>query len=98
MTQRSLTTGFDLISEKIRALHCAINPGIFLSDADNLGQITVNAAAAVGVIVNDHKFQRDGLGYVEYALRVHNYAEQEHLSKSWIPQSSIMTYRIHILC
>ena len=91
MTQRSSTTGFDLTSEKIRALHHAINPGIFLLDADNLGQITVNAAAAVGVIVNDHKFRRDGLGYVEYAVCVCNYAEQEHLSKSWIPQSSIMT-------
>jgi hypothetical protein len=50
MTQGSSITGFDLLSEKIRAVHQAINPGIFLSDSDNLKQIAVavNAAAAVG--------------------------------------------------
>ena len=48
MTQRSSTTGFDLISEKIRAVHHAINPDIFLSNADNFEKIAINAAAAVG--------------------------------------------------
>ena len=48
MTQRSSTTGFDLLSEKIRTVHRAISPGIFLSDSDNLKQIAVNAASAVG--------------------------------------------------
>jgi hypothetical protein len=48
MTQCSSTTGFDLLSGKIRAVHRAINPGIFLSDSDNLERIAVNAATAVG--------------------------------------------------
>jgi hypothetical protein len=48
MMQRLSTTGFDLLSEKIHAVHQAINPGIFLSDSDNLEQIAVNAASAVG--------------------------------------------------
>ena len=37
-----------MISEKIHAVHQAINPGIFLSDSDNLKQIAVNTGAAVG--------------------------------------------------
>ena len=48
MTQCSSTTGFDLLSEKIRAVRQASNPGIFLSDSDNLEQIAVNAATAIG--------------------------------------------------
>jgi len=48
MMQCSSTTGFDLLSGKIRAVHRAINPGIYLSDLDNLEQIAVNAATAVG--------------------------------------------------
>jgi len=55
-----LTTGFDLLSEKIRAVHRAINPGIFLSDSDNLEQIAVNAASAVGRKVKSSF--TDGLG------------------------------------
>jgi hypothetical protein len=60
MTQCSSTTGFDLLSEKIRAVHQAINPGIFLSDSDNLERVAVNAATAVG-----HKMKSlftEGLG------------------------------------
>jgi len=37
-----------LLSGKIRAVHRAINPGIYLSDSDNLERIAVNAATAVG--------------------------------------------------
>jgi hypothetical protein len=48
MTKCSSTTGFDLLSGKIRAVHRAINPGIYLLDSDNLERIAVNAAAAVG--------------------------------------------------
>jgi hypothetical protein len=48
MAQCSSATGFDLISEKNCAVHRAINPGVFLSNADNLQQIAINAAAAVG--------------------------------------------------
>ena len=48
MTQCSSTTEFDLLSGKIRAVHRAINPGIYLSDSDNLEQIAVNAATAGG--------------------------------------------------
>ena len=42
------TAGFNLLSEKIRAVHCAINPGIISSDTNKLEQSAVNAAAAVG--------------------------------------------------
>ena len=48
MTQCSSTTGFDLLSGKIHAVHRAINPGIYLLDSDNLERIAVNAATAVG--------------------------------------------------
>ncbi len=42
------TAGFVLLSDKIQAVHRAINPEIFLSDADNLEQTAVNAAAPIG--------------------------------------------------
>ena len=48
MTKCSSITGFDLLSGKIRAVHQAINPGIYLSDSDNLERIAVKAATAVG--------------------------------------------------
>ena len=48
MTQCLSTTRFDLLPEKIRAVHQAINPVIFLLDSDNLEQSAVNVASAVG--------------------------------------------------
>ena len=30
------------------------------------------------VIASDHEFHRDGFTFVEYAVRVHNYAERKH--------------------
>ena len=30
------------------------------------------------VIASDHEFRRDGLTFVEYAVRVHNYVERKH--------------------
>ena len=41
-------TGFDLLLDKIRAVHQAINPGIFSSDVDKQEQSAVNAAVTVG--------------------------------------------------
>ena len=44
------------------------------------------------VIVNDYKFRRDGLRYVEYAVGVRNYAKREHFEHDHYNSHVIDTY------
>jgi len=44
------------------------------------------------VIASDHEFRRDGLTFVEYAVRVRNYAEREHFERNHYDSWIIDTY------
>ena len=44
------------------------------------------------VIANDHKFRQDGMIYVEYAVRVRNYAEREHFERDHFDSRIVDTY------
>jgi len=44
------------------------------------------------VIANDHEFSRDGMIYVEYSVRVRNYAEREHFERDHFDSRIVDTY------
>jgi hypothetical protein len=44
------------------------------------------------VIANVHKFRQDGIIYVEYAVRVRNYAEREHFERDHFDSRIVDTY------
>ncbi len=44
------------------------------------------------VIANDHEFRQDGMIYVEYAVRVRNYAEREHFERDHFDSHIVDTY------
>ena len=44
------------------------------------------------VIANDHEFRQDGMIYVEYAVRMCNYAEREHFERDHFDSRIVDTY------
>jgi hypothetical protein len=44
------------------------------------------------VIANDHEFRRDGMRYVEFSVRVRNYAEREHFERDHLDSRIVDTF------